>query len=45
MKALNRDSLLLNLTTPVIRVEVNYDLEYEGEEARRLALEALNYRF
>ena len=26
-------------------VEVNYDLEYQGEEARGLASKALNYMF
>jgi hypothetical protein len=28
-----------------MRVEVNYDLEYQGEEARGLASEALNTGF
>jgi len=30
---------------PEMRVEVNYDLEYQGEEARGLASEALNTGF
>jgi hypothetical protein len=29
-------------STPARRIELNYDLEYQGEEARALASEALN---